>query len=58
MEDEVKTFSMCCGGARCPVTMIQKDQWVLRDDFGGEVKLTKEQVEEFIEKAQEHLDSE
>jgi hypothetical protein len=51
-----KMFSMCCGGKKCPVVTIEGEDWTIKDDFGGKVKLTKDQVKEFIEHSQKEID--
>jgi hypothetical protein len=38
---------LCCGKGRCPVLKKSKsksDHYSIKDDFGGEVSLTKEQL--------------
>ena len=48
---------LCCGKARCP--SVQKDKEgmiVIKDDFGGEIKMPKEQAD-MIKGALEILDS-
>ena len=47
-----KVFSLCCGGAKCPVVNVKGGDWYISDDFGGQVKLTCDQVKELLEKAE------
>jgi hypothetical protein len=51
-EIQNKVFSLCCGGKKCPVVNVSGSDWSIKDDFGGEVKLTEGQVKELLEKAQ------
>lgn len=50
-KNNVSVFSLCCGKAKCPTVSVKDQEWSISDDFGGQVKLTKEQVQEFITKA-------
>jgi len=51
MKKTKETFSLCCGGRKCPLIEVEENTWHIKDDFGGAIKLTKEQVEEFLTKA-------
>ncbi len=51
MEKKNIVFSLCCGNAKCPVVNVDGENWSIKDDFGGEVKLTEGQVKELLEKA-------
>ncbi len=48
---------LCCGKNRCPALSKNKDDktFSLTDDFGGKVKLTKEQLQS-IQEALNHFD--
>jgi hypothetical protein len=40
----MKKITLCSGSKCCPEAIIDNETIVIRDDDGGEVKLTKEQV--------------
>ena len=40
----MKKITLCSGSKCCPEAVIDNDNIVIRDDNGGEVTLTKEQV--------------
>jgi hypothetical protein len=39
-----RSVLLCCGKEKCPSVTKKKDFFEIKDDFGGEVKLNKEQV--------------
>ena len=41
-------FSLCCGKAKCPEVSVIDSEWIIKDDFGGSVKLNEDQIKEFI----------
>ena len=45
---------MCCGKARCPSVSLEEDMIKIEDDFGGFVKMKKEEAE-LIKSAVEDL---
>lgn len=48
IKPEKQTFKLCCGGKKCPVVDIDGNNWSIKDDFGGSVKLTTAQISELI----------
>ena len=42
--ETMKKITLCSGSKCCPEEIIDNETIVIRDDDGGEVKLTKEQV--------------
>jgi hypothetical protein len=47
LKKEGNSILLCCGKARCPAlkkSSLKKDHYELKDDFGGKVNLTKEQL--------------
>lgn len=40
--------SLCRGRSCCPQLIIENDQYIITDDFGGKVVLEKEHIEELI----------
>jgi len=40
----MKKFKLCSEGKCCPEVTVKDDQVIITDDFGGKVKLTREQV--------------
>jgi len=49
------TVKLCCGG-NCPSVSFENDVIVIRDDFGGEVKLSKAEASEVSEAAKQVCD--
>ena len=47
-------ITLCCKEKKyCPVLIIQKDKVMIKDDHGGKVELTKEELEKLLEKLQQ-----
>lgn len=47
LKKEGKSILLCCGKARCPElkkSASKKGHYELKDDFGGKVSLTKDQL--------------
>lgn len=54
----MKQMKLCCGRAKCPKISLPKiredgcygddDYFVIKDDFGGEAKITKEQLDYLV----------
>lgn len=54
---EGNSVLLCCGKGRCPaLKKTENDMYSLKDDFGGEVKLSKEQLN-VIQEALKELDN-
>lgn len=50
MKQQPTTFNLCCGGKKCPeVSCDAQANWSIKDDFGGEVKLTDGQIRELVD---------
>jgi hypothetical protein len=45
----MKKFKLCSDQKCCPEVTVKGEEITITDDFGGEVKLTREQVEILIE---------
>lgn len=45
----MKKFRLCSDEKCCPEVTVDGDNIIISDDFGGEVKLTRKQVEILIE---------
>jgi len=45
-------ISLCCGRARCPTIENEGDDFIIRDDYDGEVTLTMDELKELINKAE------
>ena len=45
----MKKFKLCGEGKCCPEVEVKNDEIVITDDFGGKVKLTREQVRILLE---------
>ncbi len=39
----MRKFKLCSEGKCCPEVTVKEDQVIITDDFGGKVRLTKEQ---------------
>ena len=49
--------SLCRSRNCCPQLIIENNQYIITDDFGGRVELSKEHLDELITQYQGYLDS-
>ena len=47
--------SLCRGRSCCPQLIIENDQYIITDDFGGRVVLTKQNLDELTIQYQDYL---
>lgn len=47
--------SLCRGRSCCPQLIVENNQYIITDDFGGRVVLTKQNLDELIIQYQNYL---